>query len=116
MNINAGKRAFKLGNSLSLMVIWVYDGKVSWEFCRSTNIYMEACVAEKLTSQTLDLEVWGSSLACHIVSLDKELNSSLSPFTQVYLKWVPATYCWGGGGVTLQWTSIPSKGGGQEGG
>ena len=115
MNINAGKRAFKLGNSLSLMVIWVYDGKVSWEFCRFTNIYMEACVAEQLTSQTLDLEVWGSSLACHIVSLDKELNSSLSPFTQVYLKWVPATYCWGGG-VTLQWTSIPSKGGGQEGG
>ena len=28
---------------------------------------------------------------------------------QVY-NWVPVTYCWGGGGVTLQWTSIPSRG------
>ena len=114
MNTNAGRRAFKLGNSLSLMVIWVYDGRVSWQFCRSTNIYVEMCVAEKLTPQTLDLEVWGSSLTRRIVSLDKELNSTLSPFTQVYLKWVPATYCWGGegGGVTLQWTSILSRSGG----
>ena len=32
-----------------------------------------------------------------VVSLDKELYSTLSLFTQVY-KWVTATYCWG---VTL---------------
>ena len=51
-------------------------------------------MAARLTFQTLDLEVWGSSLDCHVVSLDKELYSSVSLFTQVY-KWVPATYCWG---------------------
>ena len=70
------------------------------------NTKLEACVVEWLTPQTPDLEVWGSSLARHIVFLDKELYSTLSCFTQVY-KWVPATYCWG---VTLQWTSIPSGG------
>ena len=32
----------------------------------------------------------GSSLARRVVSLDKELYSTLSLFTQVY-KWVPAT-------------------------
>ena len=42
-----------------------------------------------------------------VVSSDKELYSTLSLFTQVY-KWVPATHCCG---VTLQWTSIPSRGG-----
>ena len=51
--------------------------------------------------------VRGSSLAHRVVSLDKELYSTLSLFTQVY-KWVTATYCWG---VTLRWTSIPSMGG-----
>ena len=45
-------------------------------------------------TQTLDLEVRGSSLARRVVSLDKELYSTMSLFTQVY-KWVPATYCWG---------------------
>ena len=54
-------------------------------------------VTERLTSRTLDLEVQGSSLARHIVSLDKELYSSLSLFTRVY-NWAPATYCWGRGG------------------
>ena len=54
---------------------------------------MAACVAERLTP----LEVRGSSPARRVVSLDKELYSTLSLFTQVY-KWVPATYCWGGGG------------------
>ena len=49
-----------------------------------------------------------SSLAHRVVSLDKELYSTLSLFTQEY-KWVPATYCWG---ITLRWTSIPSRGGG----
>ena len=37
----------------------------------------------------------GSSLARGVVSLDKELYSTLSPYTQVY-KWVPVTYCWVG--------------------
>ena len=58
---------------------------------------VEACVAERLTPRTLDLEVWGSTLARRVVSSDKELYSTLSLFTQVY-KWGPATYCWGGGG------------------
>ena len=44
-------------------------------------------MAEWLTPQTPDLEVWGSILAHHIVSLDKELYSLLSLFIQVY-KWV----------------------------
>ena len=64
-------------------------------------------MAERLTSRTLDLEVRGSSLARRVVSLDKALYSTLSFFTQVY-NWVPVTYCWG---VTLRWTSIPSRGG-----
>ena len=66
--------------------------------CKSDAIFLlffvEACVAEWLTPRTLDLEVRGSSLACRVVSLDKEVYSTLSLFTQV-LKWVPATYCWG---------------------
>ena len=37
----------------------------------------------------------GSCLARRVVSLDKEVYSNLSLFTQVYL-WVPATH-WGGG-------------------
>ena len=45
---------------------------------------MEACIAKWLTPQTLDLEVWGSSLTRRIVSLDKELYSTLSLFSQVY--------------------------------
>ena len=63
---------------------------------------VEVCVTEWLTPWTLDLEVQGPSLACRVVSLDKELYSTLSLFTQVY-KWVLATYCWG---ITLRWTSI----------
>ena len=43
---------------------------------------MQACVAEWLTPQTPDLEVWGSSLARRIVSLDEELYVTLSLFTQ----------------------------------
>ena len=66
-------------------------------------------MAERLTPGTLDLDVRGSSLARRIVSLDKELYSTLSLFTQVY-KWVPVTYC---RGITLPWTSIPSR---EEGG
>ena len=47
-----------------------------------------------------------SSLARRVVSLDKELYSTLSLYTQVY-RWVTATYCQG---VTLRSTSIPSGG------
>ena len=54
-------------------------------------------MVEWLTPRTLDLEVWGSSLTCPLVSLDKELYSNLSLFTQVY-KWVTVAYCRGGGG------------------
>ena len=57
-------------------------------------------MAERLTPRTPDLEVQGSSLACRVVSLDKELYCTLSLPTQVYK-------CWG---VTLRWTSIPSRG------
>ena len=61
--------------------------------------------------RTPDLEVQGSSLTHCIVSLEKELYSTLSLFTQVY-QWVPVTYCWG---VTLRWTSILSRmGGGKQ--
>ena len=60
---------------------------------------VEACVAEGLTPQTPDLEVRDSSLARHVVSLDKELFYTLSLLTEVY-KW-----------LTLRWTSIiPSRG------
>ena len=58
---------------------------------------VEAFVAERLTTRTLDLKVWGPSLARPVVSLDKELYSTLSLFTQVY-NWVPAINCWEGGG------------------
>ena len=67
--------------------------------------WVEACVAGRLTLRTLDLEVLDSNLARRVVSLDKELYSSLSLFIQVY-KSVPATFCWG---VTLRWTSIQSR-------
>ena len=56
---------------------------------------VEECVTEWLTPQTQDLEVRGSSLALHVVSLDNKLYSTLSLLTHVY-KWVPATYCWVG--------------------
>ena len=41
-------------------------------------------MAEWLTPRTPDLEVRGSNLARRVVSLDKELYSTLSLFTQVY--------------------------------
>ena len=58
------------------------------------------------TSNRPDLEVLGSSLAHRVVSLNKELYSTLSLFIQVY-KWVPTTYFWG---VASRWTSIQSRG------
>ena len=73
-------------------------------------LFVKARVAERLTPGTPDPEVRGSNLARRFFPLGKELYTTLSLFTQVY-KWVPATYCWGGGrGVTLRWISIPSRG------
>ena len=65
---------------------------------------MEACAAEGLAH--FKLLIWRSGSLTRRVSLDKELYSTLSLFTQVY-KWVLVTYCWG---VTLRWTSIPFRG------
>ena len=67
---------------------------------------VKSCMSERLTPRTEDLEVWGSSLARPVISLDKEFYSTLSLFTQVY-KWVPATYFWR---IILRCTSIPSRG------
>ena len=64
---------------------------------------MEECAAERLT--LFKLLIWRSGSLTRRVSLDKELYSTLSLFTQVY-KWVLATYCWG---VTMQWTSPPPR-------
>ena len=72
------------------------------------DFHCSVSVAERLTPRTLDLKVRGSSVARRVVSLDKELYSTLSLFTQVY-KWVPATYCWWGARVTLRWLSIRSR-------
>ena len=47
-------------------------------------VTVEVCVAKQLTPQTSDLEVQGSSLTRHVVSLDKELSYTLSLFTKVY--------------------------------
>ena len=52
-----------------------------------------------------DLEVWSSSLANCVVSLDKELYSTLSLFTQGD-RWVLVIYCWE---VALRWTTILDK-------
>ena len=58
-------------------------------------------LAEQITPQNLDLAVWGSSLTCRIVSLDKELYSTLSLFIHVYKWHWQHTVVGGGGGVTL---------------
>ena len=59
-------------------------------------------VAERLTPRTLDLEVRGSSLAHRVDSLDKELYSTLSFFTQV-CKWLPqAKYYWVPGNPAME--------------
>ena len=47
-------------------------------------IHLWERMAEWLTPRTADLEVQGSNLTRHVVSLDKELYSTLSLFTQVY--------------------------------
>ena len=55
---------------------------------------MKACVTERLTPRTLDLEVHGSSLVHRVFSLDKELYPTLSLFTQVYkwMQWTQASH------------------------
>ena len=61
------------------------------------DIQLVWCVAEQLTPQTTDREVWDSSLARRVVSLplmDKELYSTVALFTQVYKRVLPAS-CWG---------------------
>ena len=42
-----------------------------------TGASVEVCVARRLTPQTPDLEVRGSSLACDVVPLDEELYSTV---------------------------------------
>ena len=64
--------------------------KLMWITTKFYWFMVEAYVAEWLTPRTPDLEVYGSSLAHCIVSLDKELYSILSLFTQVY-QWIPVT-------------------------
>ena len=44
----------------------------------SHGIYVEACVAEQLTTRTVDLEFQGSSLAHQGVCLVKEIGFTLS--------------------------------------
>ena len=56
------------------------------------DIQLVWCVAEQLTPQTTDREVWDSSLARRVVSLplmDKELYSTVALFTQVYKRVLP---------------------------
>ena len=62
-------------------------------------------MAEWLTPRTPDLEVRGPSLIRRVISLDRELYSL---FTQVKTGGIPLGGG-GGEGVTLLWTSIPSR-------
>ena len=83
-----------------VVLLWVY-------YLAFFHSYAEAVLAdtesfqEKLTKEMNDwLEKHSDDESVPEVScfiLDKELYSTLSLFTQAY-KWVPATYCWGGGG------------------
>ena len=61
-------------------------------------------MTEHLTPKTLDLEVPDSSLTRHVVSLDKELYSISPRCINGYQRHTTV--------VTLQWASIPSRGGG----
>ena len=84
----------------------LWQATVQWVHLNINLQIVEKSVADQLTPRTYDIEVQGSSLAHRVDSLDKELYSTLSLFTQVY-KWVLATYCWE---VTLRWTGTPSRG------
>ena len=70
-----------------------------------THKLLKLCAAT-LTQRIPNLEVGDSSRARHVVSLNKELSSTLSLFPQVY-KWVPVTYWWG---VTLNNGLVSRKG------
>jgi len=65
-------------------------------------------VASWLVRSSLDRVVWVRALAGDIVlcSWARHFTLRVPLFTQVY-KWVPANLMMG---VTLQWTSIPSRG------
>ena len=66
----------------------------------STSLQLENCggvCGRVVNTSNVESEVRGSSLTPPVVSIDKEIYSTLSLFTWVY-KWVPSTYCWG---VTL---------------
>ena len=65
-------------------------------------------LAEQITLQNPNLAVWGSSLACRVVSLGKELYSTLCLFIQVY-KWAQATYCWGEGNHVMDWHPVQGE-------
>ena len=64
-------------------------------------------MASWLVRSTLDQVVQVQALAGVIVlcSYARHFTLTVLPFTQVY-KWVPANVL----GVTLRWTSIPSRG------
>ena len=70
--------------------------------------YVGGAVASWLVRLTLDRAVWVPALARDIVlcSWAGHLTLTAPLFTQVY-KWVPANLMLG---VTLRWTSIPSRG------
>ena len=59
--------------------------RIPWNVNLRLNCYIdlaEAHVFKRLTPRTLNLEVWSSSLARRIVSLDKEVYLTLSLFTR----------------------------------
>ena len=59
--------------------------RIPWNVNLRLNCYIdlvEARVFKQLTPRTLNLEVWSSSLARRIVSLDKEVYFTLSLFTR----------------------------------
>ena len=71
-------------------------------------LFVEACVVDRLTPRTPDLDVLGSSLAHCVVFLDKKLcplGISLPRCVNGYWE-----HTAGGGDGTLQWPSILSKG------
>ena len=63
---------------LERLVVLLVPVILRFKFC---NIHVEACMAERLTPRTPDLEARGSNLARRVVSLDKELYSTMSLFT-----------------------------------
>ena len=63
-------------------VIGLYNIRQPIDQCIFCNV--EARVAERLAPQTPGLGVWASIHARRVVSLDKEIDSTLPLFTQVY--------------------------------